>query len=160
MRLWHEKLIPYLSQQRLQGQHRECCCGRGNVWGTKQGVMQYVYRHSPAKLAVYHFIVMDYAIAMGINIDRTWYDPTFRGYYCGPRTDNDRFRSELRAAIDRIRAGVPVYEEHDDEYLQWCLSLLHLRRDWIKKGSRFEEAVRLYGRYDFTSQVVSQGERY
>ena len=35
MRLWHEELIPYLSNQRLSNQHRECCALRGLGWGRK-----------------------------------------------------------------------------------------------------------------------------
>lgn len=46
MRLWHEELIPLLPRQQLLGQHRECCAMRGNGWGKKHRVVDYVFKHS------------------------------------------------------------------------------------------------------------------
>lgn len=45
MRLWHEELIPLLPRQQLLGQHRECCAMRGNGWGKKHRVVDYVFKH-------------------------------------------------------------------------------------------------------------------
>lgn len=160
MRLWHQLLIPYLSQQRLQGQHRECCCGRGNLWGTKQGVVQYVYRQHPAKLVVYHFLVMDRLRGLGVNVNTKWYDPLFRGYYCSAYVETPEFLTVLHVTIKRVLCGIPIYAEHDNEYLQWCLQLLHQRADWGKLNSDFETAVHNYAEHDLFSVMLDTGERY
>lgn len=47
MRLWHEKLIPYLDRQRLLGQHRECAALRGKGWGKKHATVDYAFTHDP-----------------------------------------------------------------------------------------------------------------
>lgn len=58
MRLWHEELIPLLPRQQLLGQHRECCAMRGNGWGKKHRVVDYVFKHSLHDLELYHAKVM------------------------------------------------------------------------------------------------------
>ena len=45
MRLWHEYLISNLPDKQLLGQHRECCALRGNGWGKKHSVVDYVFNH-------------------------------------------------------------------------------------------------------------------
>ena len=45
MRLWHESLISKLPRQQLLGQHRECCALRGNGWGKKHSVVNYVFEN-------------------------------------------------------------------------------------------------------------------
>ena len=49
MRLWHQNLINRLPAQQLLGQHRECCALRGNGWGKKHSVVDYVFLYSPYK---------------------------------------------------------------------------------------------------------------
>ena len=67
----HQKLIPYLDNQRLLGQHRECCALRGNGWGKKHSVVDYVFTHNPTYLARYHSLVMDEMFRRGYLPDTT-----------------------------------------------------------------------------------------
>ena len=59
MRLWHEALIPYLPNQQLLGQHRECCALRGKGWGRKHSTVDYVFTHPIEWLFIYHLKVME-----------------------------------------------------------------------------------------------------
>ena len=67
MRLWHEELIPLLPRQQLLGQHRECCAMRGNGWGKKHRVVDYVFKHSLHDLELYHAKVMQEMFNRGYN---------------------------------------------------------------------------------------------
>ena len=71
MRLWHQKLIPYLPRQQLLGQHRECCALRGAGWGRKHATVDYVFANEPERLVAYHVLVMDEMRKRGYNPDKT-----------------------------------------------------------------------------------------
>lgn len=68
MRLWHEELIPLLPRQQLLGQHRECCAMRGNGWGKKHRVVDYVFKHSLHDLELYHAKVMQEMFNRGYKV--------------------------------------------------------------------------------------------
>ena len=114
IRLWHEKLLPYLPRQQLLGQHRECAALRGAGWGRKHSVVNYVFTHSPNKLVAYHYKVMDEMERRGYHPDKTWRDPEWRGNKLGKCKD--------WANVEEF-AGL-VYVEHNDEYLRECLDNL------------------------------------
>ena len=114
IRLWHEKLLPYLPRQQLLGQHRECVALRGAGWGRKHSVVNYVFTHSPNKLVAYHYKVMDEMERRGYHPDKTWRDPEWRGNKLG--------KCEGWSSVEEF-AGL-VYAEHNDEYLQECLNNL------------------------------------
>ena len=114
MRLWHEKLLPYLPRQQLLGQHRECAALRGAGWGRKHSVVNYVFTHSPNKLVAYHYRVMDEMERRGYHPDKIWRDPEWRGSRLG--------KCEGWASVEEF-VGL-IYAEHNDEYLQECLDNL------------------------------------
>lgn len=120
MRLWHQKLIPYLDDRRLLGQHRECCALRGGGWGRKHSVVDYVFRYEPARLYEYHLLVMSEMTGRGFNFDWHWYGPLYRG--------KNRLQLTLREAGSYVYMpdadNLFIYPEHDDRYLLKCLDNL------------------------------------
>ena len=128
MRLWHQKLIPYLDNQRLLGQHRECCALRGNGWGKKHSVVDYVFTHNSTYLACYHSLVMDEMFRRGYIPDTTWYIPNYRGKNVG--IDKSWDSSYNFSKYDGM-----LYSEHNDDYLNECIDLLKKKEapiDWSK----------------------------
>lgn len=111
MRLWHINLIEHLSNQHISGQHRECCALRGKGWGKKHSVVDYVFEYPIGKLVAYHYRIMHEAIKRGINIDKTWLDPTYRG--------------KLLPSDPSIQLILEDYVEHDKAYLYECVDNLH-----------------------------------
>lgn len=79
MRLWHEELIPLLPRQQLLGQHRECCAMRGNGWGKKHRVVDYVFKHSLHDLELYHAKVMQEMFNRGYKVSSEWFYKNYRG---------------------------------------------------------------------------------
>lgn len=124
MRLWHQALIPYLPRQQLLGQHRECCALRGKGWGKKHSVVDYVFKHNPAKLVVYHYIIMEEMERRGYHPDRTWDNPDWRGNALNEQVDwADRKEvDQLWMNINQI--GQIIYPEHNEAYLNECLDNL------------------------------------
>lgn len=116
MRLWHQKLIPYLDNQRLLGQHRECCALRGLGWGKKHSVVDYVFTHDPSYLSAYHSIVMDEMLRRGYLPDTTWYCANYRGKNVGV---DKTWRSSYNFYNQEI-----LYPEHNNDYLMECIELL------------------------------------
>lgn len=125
MRLWHESLIQHLPRQQLLGQHRECCALRGNGWGKKHATVNYVFQHPPGWLTMYHFKVMGEMALRGYWADPNWLDFKYRGKNCEPYSSTYiKIREECIPAMDRKNAGLCIYPEHNDEYLQECLDNL------------------------------------
>ena len=122
MRLWHQKLIPYLPRQQLLGQHRECCALRGAGWGRKHSVVNYVFTYNPAYLVAYHCLVMNEMKNRGYHPDEIWYNVHYRGKQLGIQenwVDENKF-------IDIFENNYnPIFSEHNDVYLQECLDNLH-----------------------------------
>lgn len=116
MRLWHQKLLPYLPRQQLLGQHRECCALRGKGWGRKHATVDYVFTHDPEYLYAYHCQVMDEMERRGYRPDQIWRHSSYRGVTLG--YDKEFCGDEYAYARDII------YPEHDDAYLQECLDNL------------------------------------
>lgn len=124
MRLWHQKLIPYLPRQQLLGQHRECCALRGKGWGRKHATIDYVFTYAPDELVAYHYLIIEEMRHRGYNPDKIWYRPTWRGSILGEvegwsyqETVDDIFR----AVMDQ---GEIIYYEHNDAYLLECIKNL------------------------------------
>lgn len=116
MRLWHYKLIPHLSRQRLLGQHRECCALRGKGWGKKHSTVDYVFTHSYFTLFMYHFLVMMEMVQRKYKVSEEWWFMNYRGKILGTSFDllgDDMSENELI-----------YYPEHNKKYLEECLALL------------------------------------
>ena len=118
MRLWHQRLIPYLDDKRILGQHRECCALRGGGWGRKHSTVDYVFRHEPARLYAYHLLVMDEMIKRDFNPGGPWYNRLYRGQKLKMFT-----LVEAGGFVQDEPDGI-VYPEHDDAYLVECLDNL------------------------------------
>ncbi len=119
MRLWHEKLIGLLPREQLLGQHRECCALRGNGWGKKHATVDYVFSHSPYKLFLYHCLIMDEMKSRGYNVESRWREPEYRGKSC--------FRHK---EVIKCKKTSPIYDEHDESYMEECLE--NLRQKGVK----------------------------
>ena len=113
MRLWHEALISQLPRPQLLGQHRECCALRGNGWGKKHAMVDYVFTHSPYRLYAYHRLIMEEMAGRGYNVSPEWLDKNYRGKTCLPYQD-----------LAEEKLNSPIYSEHDDSYYEECLANL------------------------------------
>ncbi len=116
MRLWHERIIASLPNAQLLGQHRECCALRGNSWGKKHSVVDYVFGHGPDYLYQFHLKVMEEMRRRGYRTSQDWNDPLYRGRNCLPYEEGDYVRVTVQ--------GPTIYPEHNDGYLIECLENL------------------------------------
>ena len=133
MRLWHQKLLPYLDRQRLLGQHRECCALRGKGWGKKHATVDYVFTHDFSYLVTYHYLVMDEMRNRGYKPDPNWYKYNWRGSTLGEQEWCDR--NDCFRLWENAQEGIMLYPEHNDEYLRECIALLKEKNapiDWEK----------------------------
>ena len=124
MRLWHQKLIPYLDRQRLLGQHRECAALRGKGWGKKHKIVDYVFSYNPEYLVAYHYLIMDEMEKRGYKPDPIWRNPDWRGSSLGKQdnwADQEYVKILIKASKD---LGQPLYSEHNEDYLIECLDNL------------------------------------
>lgn len=120
MRLWHEALLPLLPRQQLLGQHRECCALRGLSWGKRHAVVDYVFRYPREYLVAYHERVMAEMARRGYQVEPHWLDPAYRGKRCLCMHPDERL-------LEALAARVPVYPEHDGDYLEACVENLRAK---------------------------------
>ena len=123
MRLWHQKLIPYLPRQQLLGQHRECCALRGKGWGKKHSVVNYVFTYAPDELVAYHYLIMEEMKHRGYSPDKTWYHPDWRGSTPG-EVEGWTYQETVDIIYQTAYEGAIIYDEHDDIYLRECIENL------------------------------------
>lgn len=163
MRLWHQKLIHYLDNKRLLGQHRECCALRGLGWAKKHSVVDYVFKHSPILLYEYHLLVVEEMASRGYQVDRVWTDELYRGKKC-PCWDRDTLLSNItkddlammllyrHGTLDhntgwylktRNHPNDPMLykKEHDDAYLKECLLNLDSKGAELTNGKTIAEEL-------------------
>lgn len=122
MRLWHQSLIALLPRQQLLGQHREACALRGHGWGKPHATVNYVFSYSPYKLYQYHSLIMAEMQSRGYRPDPVWQDSLYRGKACPPYTK-----------LEPIPLSSPIYPDHDQAYLEDCISNLKAKGidiDW------------------------------
>ena len=112
MRLWHVDLLPLLPRPQLLGQHREVCALRGNGWGKRHSVVDYVFTHRYAYLHRYHVMVMNEMRRRGYNVDYQWFDREYRGKAIG--LDRSHF----------TQGDWGEYPEHDAAYMAECVANL------------------------------------
>lgn len=135
MRLWHQRLLPYLDRQRLLGQHRECCALRGKGWGKKHATVDYIFTHRRDYLVAYHYLVMSEMKRRGYNPDETWYNGDYRGSTLGIEQGCCNLKGVRSILINTSIGGEPIYPEHNDDYLRECINLLKEKNapiDWEK----------------------------
>lgn len=124
MRLWHEELIPLLPRQQLLGQHRECCAMRGNGWGKKHRVVDYVFKHSLHDLELYHAKVMQEMFNRGYKVSSEWFYRNYRGKHINT-VPNDLI----------LLIKEKEYLEHDEVYMHECLENLAKKGIIIEKSN-------------------------
>lgn len=132
MRLWHQCLIDLLPRQQLLGQHRECTALKGKGWGRKHSVVNYVFNYPFNYLHQYHLIVMQEMENRGYKPDGVWKDPTYRGKILG--FEESQFTSEAK-----VQSLDCIYPEHNDDYLEECLSNLRGKGVIIDYHARREQ---------------------
>ena len=132
MRLWHIKLISKIDNQRLLGQHRECAALRGQGWGKKHSIVNYVFNYSYMLLYYYHKIVMYEMTCRGFHPNTNWYNVTYRGKKLG-------FVSTFDLPNWNIN-NEQFYLEHNDCYLNECKQLL-LDKNFDYYKNIFKELV-------------------
>ena len=143
MRLWHQKLLPYLDRQRLLSQHRECAALRGKGWGKKHATVDYVFKHNPARLVAYHHLVMNEMERRGYHPDTVWRSGAWRGATLGESAEDLWKKCRVDSVIYMLAAektGAMIYPEHNDEYLRECINLLKEKAapmDWDKVNADF-----------------------
>lgn len=130
MRLWHQKLIPYLDNKRLLGQHRECCALRGKGWGKKHSTVDYVFKHHYALLFWYHCQVMYEMKERKYHIESLWLNATYRGKTLG--FDNHIYDNS---------PSIITYPEHNDAYLKECLLNLQSKGAKLINGTCISEQL-------------------
>ena len=140
MRLWHQKLIPYLDKKRLFGQHRECCALRGKGWGKKHSVVDYVFKYRLDRLYAYHCLVMNEMVRQfNANIDVNWYNRLYRGKSL-PKATLDDVGIYVYGYDDCFKKPT-IYPEHNDRYLLECLLNLKSKGANLVNGESLEHML-------------------
>ena len=123
MRLWHQLLIEKLPRQQLLGQHRECAALRGNGWGRRHAIVNYVFTHDPSYLVAYHYLIMNEMKQRGYHPDETWYNVEWRGSTVG------RVGGWARAEDVEllVKNGNIIFPEHNDAYYVECVENLQAK---------------------------------
>lgn len=132
MRLWHRELIPYISNQRLQGQHRECCALRGNEWGKKHSFVDYVFTYDYTLLFNYHLDVL-YEMSLRSKYPSMYwymigYHGKYRNYEYGLTPTNEVYReqNELQLLVD-----INDLLDRDDHMLKHSLMRSEEREEYF-----------------------------
>lgn len=124
MRLWHQKLIPYLPRQQLLGQHRECAALRGKGWGRKHATVDYVFKYDPCFLIAYHYCIMEEMERRGYHPDRVWDNVDWRGNQIGEACNWADVKGVEELWMDVNQMCKIIYPEHNDAYLRECIDNL------------------------------------
>ena len=124
MRLWHQSLISNLPRQQLLGQHRECCALRGAGWGKKHSVVNYVFKHEPARLVAYHYLIMEEMERRGYNPNPIWKNVNWRGSVLGEQKYWMYEWQVLDITCFCRDGSAMIYPEHNSDYLQECIENL------------------------------------
>lgn len=149
MRLWHQKLIPYLDDKRLLAQHRECCALRGEGWGKKHSTVDYVFTYPFSYLFWYHRLVMNEMVKRDFEVDTAWQIHTYRGKkfvysYAGDDfVEKDFMRLCDEFGWKSFEATPMIYPEHDDRYMAECLDNLLEKHAKLKDVSIEELRLKL-----------------
>lgn len=130
MRLWHETLIPYLPNNQLKGQHRECCALRGNGWNKSHSVVNYVFKYNPFILYLYHTKIMveidkrNLSGEINYKIKKSWIKAQYRNDNNQPWNISrfEGFNNDLKHD-NYMNYGI-LYKEHNHLYLIQCLKNL------------------------------------
>ena len=150
MRLWHQKLIHYLPNKQLLGQHRELSALRGLGWGRKHSTINYVFSHPYSLLFDYHWIVMKEMKDRGYKVDSSWKIRNYRGKtleYQEPHSkfisgDDHKFKNvyKFETKPETMETDM-IYPEHNDKYLKECLLNLKNKNAKLINGTSIEKEL-------------------
>lgn len=135
MRLWHQKLIPFLDNKRLLGQHRECCALRGKGWGRKHSVVDYVFKYDLSHLYAYHSLVLNEMLKRNFRPHYQWFHRLYRGIKLDMSSLHDA------GSYVSLSDTAPIYIEHDDKYLKECLLNLKEKYAQLINGQSIEHML-------------------
>ena len=83
-------------------------------------IVDYVFLYSPYYLFSYHSLVMDEMEKIGYKVSAECRDKNYRGK-----------KAEHYNDLEERNIDIPIYKEHDDEYLAECIE--NLRKKDIKR---------------------------
>ena len=141
MRLWHFKLIPYLPNNQLLGQHRECCALRGNSWNKNHFVINYIFKYNFLFLFNYHNLIILEMLKRGYKIDKKWYYLKYRGKKLGNVSLTKLPNSNLSRSFNFKKNKINHYKEHNNKYLTECLNNLKYA---ISNSTKKEKGIDLF----------------
>ena len=130
MRLWHEVLIPRLTDKDLYDLYSHCCEIRSHwndySWFRFSGyVNKVIFNHPYEWLWAYHMRVINEMLNRGKHVKLVWFDLLYQG----PTRDRKNPESiDIEGINAKLAAPqVCIYPEHDDKYLEECLKFLKRR---------------------------------
>lgn len=140
MRLWPLAILDQLPRQQLLGQHRECCALRGNGWGKKHSIVDYVFKHPYWWLCLYHDEIMFEMRYRGYKHSSDWQCYAWRGNEIGfDYSDFTQFKYENPVGMSGRRyRNCPIYPEHDISYLDDCIANLARKGVEIDRNKAIE----------------------
>ena len=122
MRLWHTSLIPQLDGMRLVDQHRTCCCLRGNGWGKKNILLNFVFEDPNGEEALYLYHIK---VIAEMNNRGFYHEPLWEHIeYCGKNRPTRKWNTQQLSAAGKIDN---CYQVMDDAYLQADIERLEKR---------------------------------
>ena len=132
----------------MLGQHRECCALRGNGWGKKHSVVDYVFKYPYSWLFYYHYLVMSEMRNRGYSYDTYWAIENYRGtrikfvdpfnpFVLEDFTWNsaNKFKWYWQFPKDiNVCDAAMIYPEHNDIYMIECLDNLSKKNTELTNG--------------------------
>lgn len=125
MRLWHQKIIPYLNRQHILAQWREVVGILGNGWGKKHKTIDYAFQYSENRLITFALLVIDEMHKRGYKPNESLIQTALVERR---NKTQEEFETLLKEAQLIYEENTIIYPEHNEEYLQECVKLL------IEKG--------------------------
>ena len=137
-----------MPNKQLLGQHRECCALRGNGWGKKHSVVDYVFKYPYSWLFYYHYLVMSEMRNRGYSYDTYWAIENYRGtrikfvdpfnpFVLEDFTWNsaNKFKWYWQFPKDiNVCDTAMIYPEHNDIYMIECLDNLSKKNAELTNG--------------------------
>lgn len=119
MHLYHQDLIPYLSQEQLLKQHYVICKIRGSKWNKQKDYQEYIYCHPYQYLYAFHLLIIKALEKYQFFVNPLWKDACYRGMGIGYEVSSMTF-------IDKMTIHHPIYPEHNQDYYEQCLKELKM----------------------------------
>lgn len=131
MFIWHEKLIPVLTNEEILSQHQKICLSRAGEWKSPKKKWGYIGNYNPQHLVNYHKIVIQ--------------ELRYRGFKpCEKWVANDGYRGTKKPLMPKEERGKAplenIYPEHNAHtYVENLEMLIEKQRE------RLHEQLQNYG---------------